>query len=346
MNGLTDRIGPGRRCLLIAEAGVNHDGDPDRAHRLIDAARAAGADAVKFQAFVSGEVATGRAAKAAYQARETGDGDQRAMLRALELAPEVHAGLKSHCDSVGVAYLCTPCDPPSLAMLDRLGVEVLKIGSADCDNLPFLRRIAATRRPAILSTGMATLGEVEAGLAALAGAPWLALLQCTTEYPARPEEANLRALETLRRAFGRPVGLSDHTEGVGVAPLAVALGARLIEKHFTLDRAMPGPDHKASLDPAGFADLARAVRTAEAALGDGVKRPMPSEAENRRLVRKSVVVRRDLPAGHRLAAGDLACKRPADGLPPPWTDRLIGRRTVRALAADARIGLNDIDWGD
>jgi len=191
------------------------------------------------------------------------------------------------------------------------------------------------------------LGEIEASVAALTEGPvcpWLALLQCTSEYPAPMVDCNLRVIETLRRAFGRPVGFSDHTEGVGASPLAVAMGACLIEKHFTLDRALPGPDHRASLDPAGFAGLVQAVRLAEAALGNGVKKPEPSEIANKPRMRKSLVARHAIAAGSVLTAADLTCKRPGDGLPPLWFDRAVGRRTTCALEPDQQIALNTIEW--
>jgi N-acetylneuraminate synthase len=340
------RIGQGKPCYVIAEAGVNHNGDPALAHALVDAAHAAGADAVKFQAFVTEELVTARAAKAAYQTVTTGGGTQFAMLKALELDGARHAELKTHCESLGLAYLCTPYDDPSAAMLDRLGVAAYKVASTDTDNIPFLRTLAATGRPVILSTGMATLGELEASVDALrcGGCPWLALLHCTAEYPAPAADSNLRAMETLRRAFALPVGFSDHTEGMAVAPLAVALGAVIIEKHFTLDRAMAGPDHRASCDPAGLAALVAAVRQAEAALGDGIKRPAPSEAGNKARMRKSLVARRDIAAGTEITAAHLTCKRPADGLEPQWFDRVLGRRAARDIAADEQIGLDAVVW--
>ena len=343
----TNRIGPDRPCFIVAEAGVNHNGDLALAHRLIDEAQAAGAEAVKFQAFVTEELVTVRAAKAGYQLTGTGAGGQYGMLKALELSGEQQAHLKAHCDQAGILYLCTPYDLPSIDLLDRIGVAAYKVASTDLDNLPFLRVLAAKGRPVLLSTGMATLGEIEASVGVLSqgpARPWLALLQCTSEYPAPIEDCNLRVIETLRRAFGRPVGFSDHTEGVAAAALAVALGACIVEKHFTLDRSLPGPDHRASLAPDGFAALGQAVRPAEAALGDGVNRPEPSELANKPRVRKSLVARRAIAAGAVLTAGDLTCKRPGDGLPPEWLERVAGRRTTCALEPDQQITLGVIDW--
>ena len=231
--------------------------------------------------------------------------------------------------------------------MDRIGVAAYKVASTDVDNLPFLRYLAGKGRPVMLSTGMATLGEIEASVMALSQGPiypWLALLQCTSEYPAPMRECNLRAIETLRRAFGRPVGFSDHTEGIGASPLAVVMGACLVEKHFTLDQTLPGPDHRASLDPTGFAALVQAVRLAEVALGDGVKRPEASEIANKPHMRKSLVARRAIAAGAVLTGEDLTSKRPGDGLPPLWFDRMVGRRVRHALEQDQQLSLDDIVW--
>ena len=344
---LPRRIGPDQPCFVIAEAGVNHNGDVALAHQLVDAAVATGADAVKFQSFIAEELVTARAAKAGYQEVTTGEGTQFAMLKALELSAEEQGALKRHCEEVGIAYLCTPYDLPSIDMLDRLGVDAIKVASTDTDNIPFLRYLAATGRPVILSTGMATLAEIEESMQALTESPahpWVALLQCTSEYPAPAEDANLRCIATLRQAFGVPVGFSDHSVGVGVSPLAVALGAEIVEKHFTLDCTMSGPDHRASLDPAGFTALVAAVRQTEAALGDGIKRPAPSEIRNKVRMRKSLVARRDIRAGETIDAASLTCKRPGDGLTPSWFDKVTGRVAARNIAADEPIGLDGVVW--
>jgi len=344
---IKDLVGPDRSCLLIAEAGVNHNGDMGLAHDLIDAALEAGANAVKFQAFVTEEIVTARATKAAYQKDTTGSGDQFEMLKALELSAEQQAELKSHCERIGLFYLCTPYDFKSVDMLGRLGVHAFKVASTDTNNIPLLRQVAKTGLPAILSTGMATLSEVEDAIGALQDARpglWLALLQCTTEYPAPVGESNLRVMETFRQAFGLPVGLSDHTTGIGVAPLAVALGANIVEKHFTLDRSMAGPDHAASLDPSGFKDLVAAVRDAEAALGDGRKEVTPSESKNKVHMRKSVVANQDIAAGTAIKPEHLACKRPGDGLEPAWFDKIVGRVALRDIEKDQQISLADVQW--
>ncbi len=317
------------------------------AHKLVEAAREAGADAVKFQAFITEELVTSRAKKANYQTETTGGGDQFDMLKALELTSGQQAELKAHCDDAGLAYLCTPYDLPSIDMLDRLGVDAYKVASTDANNIPFLRDLASRGKSVILSTGMATLAEVEASVAEICKCrpePWLALLQCTSEYPAPLEESNLLAMETLRRAFGKLVGFSDHTEGVGASPLAVVMGAQIIEKHLTLDRKMKGPDHRASLDPVCFTELVRAVRGAEAAMGDGIKIPVASEVPNKVRMRKSLVARRAVKSGSRLAPDDLTFKRPGDGLEPAWYDRVIGKRVARDIACDEQLDLGCIEW--
>ncbi|MBF0323924.1 MAG: N-acetylneuraminate synthase [Alphaproteobacteria bacterium] len=338
-------VGHDQPTYVIAEAGVNHNGDMSLAHRLIDAARQAGADGVKFQAFVSEELVTPATPKAGYQVQTTGDGGQLAMLKALELSADQHAELKHHCETVGITYICTPYDDLSVDMLDRLGVAAYKIASTDTTNTPFLSRLAAKGRPVILSTGMSTLAEVEEAVTACAAvADRLLLLHCTSEYPAPPEEANLRAIATLRAAFGLPVGFSDHTAGVGLSPTAVAVGACVIEKHFTLDRALKGPDHSASVEPAELADLVRQIRLIERAMGDGIKRPTAAEIANKPRMQKSLVLRRATAAGETITVANLTCKRPGGGLPPSWLERVAGRRAARAIDADHSLTLGDVDW--
>jgi len=342
------RIGPGEPCYVIAEAGVNHNGNVASAHALVDRAAEAGADAVKFQAFVTDELVTPGALKASYQVATTGEGAQVAMLRSLELSEAEHAALKAHCEDAGVDYLCTPYEATSADMLERLGVAAYKVASTDATNLPFLRRLAGKGRPVLLSTGMCDLAEVEAALAALeAGGPppGVAVLHCTSDYPAPVEQANLRVLHTLSQAFGRPVGFSDHTAGVGLSPVAVALGACVIEKHFTLDRAQVGPDHRASLEPAELTELVRRVRDVERALGDGVKRVAPAERANKLRMQKSLVARRRITTGQTLRPEDLTAKRPATGLTPSWLERIVGRCAAREVAADEVLTLDAVDWG-
>jgi N,N'-diacetyllegionaminate synthase len=316
------------RVFIIAEAGVNHNGSFDLAMQLVDAAQASGADAVKFQTFRAERLATADAHKAAYQERTTaGSESQFEMLRRLELSEEAHKMLLKHCRQSGIQFLSSPFDLPSVDFLHSLDVPCFKVPSGEITNHPLLRSVARTGRPVILSTGMSTLGEVEEAVQVLqsAGTSELTLLHCVTEYPAPFAEVNLRAMHTLRTAFGLPVGYSDHTPGIEIAIAAVSLGAVVIEKHFTLDRALPGPDHAASLEPAELGQMVAAIRHVEEALGTGIKAPAPCELPNLSVARKSVVAARNLPAGHRLTPDDLDVKRPGNGLAPKFLQALIGR---------------------
>ncbi|MEP7225721.1 MAG: N-acetylneuraminate synthase [Gemmatimonadales bacterium] len=328
-------IGPGHPCFVIAEAGVNHNGDPALAHRLVDAASAAGADAVKFQTFDPEQLAAADAPKAAYQIANTGSAEsQLEMLRRLALPREALEPLAAHARDKGLLFLSTPFDAVSADFLDGLGVPGFKVPSGEVTNLSFLAYLARKGRPMLVSTGMSTLSEVATAVSVVraSGNPPLALFHCVTNYPAAPADCNLRAIETMRRAFGVPVGWSDHTEGFYPSIAAVAAGASLLEKHFTLDRSLPGPDHRASLEPGELIQLVAAVRETEATLGDGIKRPAPSEAANARLVRRSVHAARPLPAGHVLAPQDLVALRPGNGLPPSTIGRLVGRSLRVELA--------------
>lgn len=342
-------VGPGHPCFVIAEIGVNHNGDMALAKRLIDAAAGTGVDCVKFQLYKTDELVTKTAPKAAYQVDTTGAaGAQRAMLEALELGPEQQAELAAYCADKGLLYICTPYDAPSVDALDAIGVAAYKIASTDTNNLPFLRYVASKGRPTILSTGMSDLGEVEASLGALLDGglsrDQVVVLHCLSEYPAPVDQLNLRAMVTMRDALGVVTGYSDHTPGVGASPWAVCLGASMIEKHFTLDRGLEGPDHRASIEPDELRELVQTVRAVESALGDGVKRPAPAEIPNRPRMRKSVVARAAIPAGATLTLADLALKRPGDGLEPKWLDRLVGQKTRRALAPDELVTLAAVDW--
>jgi N,N'-diacetyllegionaminate synthase len=343
-------VGPGQPCFIISEAGVNHNGDMHLAHRLIDAAAEAGADAVKFQSFVTEELITPEAPKAGYQVETTGEpGSQYKMLKALELSADQQAELKAHCERVGILYLCTPYENTSVDMLDRMGVAAFKIASTDVTNIPFLQYIANKGRPVILSTGMSTLGEVEQAVNTLRAVGLdgkFVILHCTSEYPAPVGEANLCAILTLQQAFGCPAGFSDHTPGVGASPWAVAVGACTIEKHFTLDRNMVGPDHRASLEPDELSALVRTVRDVEAALGDGIKRPTLSELPNKPLMQKSLVARRSIHAGDTITSNHLTCKRPGFGLAPSWFDRIVGKRAVLDIPKDGVLTLSSVDWSE
>lgn len=323
------KIGPGAPCFVIAEAGVNHNGDIELAKKLVEAAAAAGADAVKFQTFAAERLATATAPKADYQKRTTGtEESQFEMLKKLELSEEAHAVLLRHCEKHGILFLSTPFDEKSADLLRRIGVAAIKTPSGELTNLPYLGHVASFGLPLIVSTGMANLAEVEAavGTIAAAGAPPLSLLHCVSNYPTAPAEVNLRAMATLAAAFGVPVGFSDHTEGNPIALAAVARGACVIEKHLTLDRTLPGPDHQASIEPEEFAALVRGIRAIELALGDGRKRPTAGETKVAAVARRSVVAAHALPAGRVLALDDLALRRPGTGLAPAMLPQVVGRK--------------------
>lgn len=326
---------------IIAEAGVNHNGEVDRAVQMCRAAHASGCDAVKFQTFKAEAVVTASAGKAEYQQTSTGAGTQLEMIRALELQWPAFVGIAEECRSLGIAFLSTAFDHASLANLDGLGVLLHKIPSGEITNLPFLRHVGRLGKPVILSTGMADLGEIEAALTALesAGTPRnrITLLHCNTEYPTPMTDVNLRAMQTLRDAFKVPVGYSDHTAGIEVPIAAVALGAAVIEKHFTLDRNLPGPDHKASLEPDELAAMVAAIRNIGQALGDGIKRPSPSEAKNRPIARRSIVAARAIRAGEIFSETNVTAKRPGTGLSPMRWDEVLGRKAMRDFAADEAI---------
>jgi N,N'-diacetyllegionaminate synthase len=305
--------------LIIAEAGVNHNGDLDTARRLIDAAARAGADAVKFQTFRADEIVTTGAQKAEYQKQTSGKHEsQRTMLRRLELDETAHRLLATHCRERGIEFLSTPFDPRSLDMLLDMGVRIIKIPSGEITNLPYLRHAGAKARPVIMSTGMATLAEIKAAVSALeaAGTPrtGITLLHCNTQYPTPFEDANLLAVRTLAREFPDcPAGYSDHTAGIACPIAAVALGARVIEKHFTLDRTMPGPDHAASIVPDELSVMVAAIREIELALGTGIKEPSDSERANIGIARRYLVATRPIRRGEPFDATSVAAKRTGTG---------------------------------
>ncbi|MDP6475586.1 MAG: N-acetylneuraminate synthase family protein [Alphaproteobacteria bacterium] len=328
--------------LIIAEAGVNHDGEFDRALALVDAAARAGADIVKFQAFRGRDLVAGGAPTAAYQREKTGHDEQRAMLERLELSLDQLAGIAKHCRARDMEFLCTAFDSTMIAALTDMGMRRIKVASGELDNLPALAHVAASGLPVLLSTGMATLEEVRLAVETLrqGGAGDITLLHCTSLYPAPMESVNLRAMQTLRQHFNLPVGYSDHSLGDHVAVAAVALGASVIEKHLTLDHALAGPDHAASLNPDEFAAMSARLRATEVALGDGVKAPSPAELEVAEVARKSWHAATDLAAGALLAAGDVCLKRPATGLSAAQSP--IGHRLKIARAADEPIREVDI----
>lgn len=330
--------------LIIAEAGVNHNGDMELARQLIDIAADAGADIVKFQTFKADRLVTVHARKADYQTQTTdADESQHAMIHRLELSREMHAELIAHCRSRGIAFFSTGFDIDSLEMLDEFGMDRYKIPSGEITNLPYLRHVGKYGKPIILSTGMATLDEVGAALRVLeeAGTPRdrITVLHCNTEYPTPMRDVNLRAMVTLREMFGVTVGYSDHTLGIEVPIAAVALGAAVIEKHFTLSRSLSGPDHKASLEPGELKAMVAAIRNIEQALGDGVKQPSVSESKNRLVARKSLVASRAIRAGEFFSATNLVAKRPGTGLSPMHWDEVIGSKAPRDFAADEIIEL-------
>jgi N,N'-diacetyllegionaminate synthase len=332
------------KTMIIAEAGVNHNGDIELAKQLIVAAKAAGADIVKFQTFQTAKLVTKTAEKASYQKGTTDtDESQYAMIRKLELSRANHEVLIEECRSHGIGFFSTAFDADSFDMLVEMGLDQVKIPSGELTNLPMLRYMTRLGMPVLLSTGMATLGEIEAALAVIeqAGTPrhLITVLHCTTEYPAPMAEVNLRAMLSIKTALGVEVGYSDHTKGIEIPVAAVALGARVIEKHFTLDRTMPGPDHQASLEPHELKAMVDAIRNVELALGDGIKRPSASEIKNKSIVRKSLVAIRTIRAGEQFNAGNVGTKRPGNGISPMLWDEVIGRTAKCDFSVDELIKL-------
>lgn len=323
--------------FVIAEAGVNHNGDLALARQLCDAARAAGADAVKFQTFRAEDLVVPGAPTAGYQARQTGESDQFAMLRKLELDEAAHVQLRAHCRAIGIEFFSTPFSEDAVDLLVRLGVRRIKLPSGELTHRALVAKAAATQLPLIVSTGMATLAEVQEALAWVEAARGhlreVTVLHCTSAYPAEDAALNLRAIETLAQATGLPAGYSDHSTGIEAALAATALGASVIEKHLTLDRSLPGPDHAASLEPDEFAGMVRGIRRIAAMRGDGVKAPRPQEEDAARVARRSIVAAQDIPAGAMLTAAMLACRRPATGIAPRDWERVLGRRAQVAIAA-------------
>lgn len=332
------------KTLIIAEAGVNHNGSLEMARQLVASAAAAGADVVKFQSFVTSKIISREAPKAEYQKGTTGDDEsQYEMVRKLELSRSDHEALIEECQRHGIGFLSTAFDTDSFDMLVELGIDQVKIPSGELTNLPLLRYVTRLGKPVILSTGMAGLGEIEAAMEIIerAGTPRsrIVILHCTTEYPTPMQDVNLRAMLSLKHAFGVDVGYSDHTPGIEVSIAAVALGATVVEKHFTLDRSLPGPDHQASLEPHELKAMVDAIRNIERALGDGIKRPSPSEQKNKPIARKSLVASRFIQAGELFSADNLATKRPGTGISPMRWDEIIGRPASRNFAADELIDI-------
>ena len=345
--------GASMRTFIIAEAGVNHNGQPDLAFALIDAAVRAGVDAVKFQTFSAEKIVGKKAGKAAYQEAATGPGSQYEMLKRLELSDDVHRELMAYCKKEGVEFMSTPFDAEAADFLINEGMECFKIPSGEITNHPFLRHLASKNLPMIISTGMSTLEEVNAAIAVIAQTraslkfdqpltQMLTVLHCTSNYPTKMSDVNLRAMQTLADATGMPIGYSDHTQGISVCSAAVALGARVLEKHFTLDRSMEGPDHKASLEPGELTELVKQVRDIEQALGSAKKTPTDSEMEMRVLARRSVAATVNLSPGDVLTEVHLSILRPATGIEPQYYDELLGRIVGRAVLAGAALQWDDL----
>jgi len=333
-------VGGGARCFIIAEAGVNHNGDIKLAKKLIDIALEAGADAVKFQTFRTEEVVSNIAAKARYQQETTGAaGSQFGMLKKLELTEKDFRDLFAFARKQGIVFLSTPFDKRSVDLLDELAVPAFKIPSGEITNVPLLTHIASKNKPVILSTGMSTLSDIEEALRALReeGADDIILLHCVSSYPAEVEDINLRAIETLECAFGLPAGLSDHTVGIIVPIAAVAMGACVIEKHFTLDKSLPGPDHRVSLEPAELKQLVMAIRDVEKAMGNGIKTPAKEESKNKTVARRSLVARVDIPRGATITEEMVSIKRPGGGIEPKYINTIIGKKASHNIRRDELI---------
>jgi N,N'-diacetyllegionaminate synthase len=332
------------KTLIIAEAGVNHNGSIQLAKQLIDAAAIAGADYVKFQTFKADKIASKKAMKASYQQAATGsDGGQLDMLRKLELSEADHHELIAYCAVKNIAFLSTAFDSDSILLLHQLGIRLGKIPSGEITNLPYLRSMAAHFPQLIVSTGMTDMDELQAAIQVLLTAgvskDAITVLHCNTEYPTPFEDVNLRAMITIRDALGVKVGYSDHTVGIEVPVAAVALGAVVIEKHFTLDRNMEGPDHKASLEPGELLQMVRSIRHIEKALGSTIKKPSPSEIKNKAVARKSIVAATAIAAGELFAENNLTVKRPGSGISPMQWDEVIGQKAKRNFEADDLIEL-------
>ena len=338
------------RTFIIAEAGVNHNGSLEIAKKLIDVSSLAGADAVKFQTFRASKLLTASAEKVRYQLENTGTNEpQLEMLEKLELSSEMHRELLSYCQKKNIIFMSTPFDEASVDLLDNLGMEIFKISSGEITNKPLIQHVASKKKHVFLSTGMSYLGEVEKAIGwiddiwnKLDKRPQLTILHCVSNYPAKTEDVNLNALRTMGMAFGLPVGYSDHTMGIDVAIAAVAVGARVIEKHFTLARDMKGPDHKASIEPNELKDMVHAIRNIEKAMGDGIKKPAKSEISTKKIARRSLVAARDIKAGKSLLSEDILIKRPGIGIPAEFKDKIVGMQLERDISVDSIIRWEDL----
>ncbi len=338
-------VGEGQPVFFIAEAGVNHDGNIEKAKKLIDVAAEAGANAVKFQTFKTKKLLTLNLEKATYQ--KVGDGEEGSyaeMITRLELDRDDHYELLEYCNQKGIMFLSTPFDEDSVDLLDELGVPAFKVDSGNLNNPHLLKHIASKNKPMIMSTGMATIGEIEDALAAVysTGNTQVILLHCTSNYPPAISDTNIKALQTMRAQFNVPVGYSDHTPGLPVSLAAVALGAVMIEKHFTLDRSAKGPDHLASLEPQEVIDLVKGMNMVTTALGSTRKAPVPAEKEVAASLRRSVVTVMPIPRGATLTKDMLAIKRPGDGIAPKYLDLIVGRTAQQDIPEDSVITWDQI----
>lgn len=332
--------------IIIAEAGVNHNGQYGLAEQLIQQAHSAGADYVKFQTAVPECVISKFAEKAEYQKQETDASEsQLEMCRKLHLPLSAYKSLKEKCDQVGIRFISTPFDLPSIDLLADLHMDFFKIPSGEITNLPYLRKIARLHVPVVISTGMCRLGEIEEALLVFEkegiGKEMITLLHCNTEYPTPYEDVNLKAMHTLKECFGTKVGYSDHTQGIEIPIAAVAMGASIIEKHFTLDKNLPGPDHKASLIPSELKAMVQSIRHIEQAIGDGIKKASPSETKNMDIARKSIIASKDIRKGEIFSETNLTTKRPGNGISPMSWDHVIGKRAPRDFKEDELITLEN-----
>ena len=340
-------VGEGEPTFIVAEIGVNHNGSIDIAKKLIDAAKDAGADAVKIQAFKTERIVTKYAEKASYQKENTRlEKPQYDMLKKLELKDEQIKELSNYAKIKSIVFLSSTFDKESVDLLSKLKVPAFKIASGEISNFLLLQYIAEKKKPIILSTGMSTLGEIEEALEDIRekGVEDIILLHCMTSYPAKTEEANLKVIKVWQNSFGLPIGFSDHTLGIATPVAAVALGSALIEKHFTLDKTMPGPDHRASLEPDEFKEMVDAIRDVEKALGDGVKRLTEEEERIKKVVRRSIVAKVNIPKGKTITEDMLDLKRPGIGLEPRYLDKVVGMKAKKNIKADELVTFDKLVW--
>lgn len=342
------------KTFVIAEAGVNHNGEEALALQLVDVAKECGADAVKFQTFSADKLVRKGAEKAEYQKRETGEGDQYAMLKGLEMSEALHHKLVKRCNDIGIEFMSTPFDEDAADFLVSLGMQHIKIPSGEITNHPFLKFLAQKDIPLILSTGMSTLDEINAAVSVIAAERFingfispieeiLTILHCTSNYPADTKDVNLRAMQTIAKSTGLPVGYSDHTLGSAVSTAAVALGAAIIEKHFTIDKNLPGPDHKASLTPFELKELIKQIRDVEYALGSSIKEPTQSELPVRALVRRSLTTVKSLKSGMKISADDVAILRPGTGILPSELTIVLGKKVIRDISSGTTLQWSDLE---